>query len=458
MRFWFVGIRLAAPVALLLCLVAPAVFLLCLVAPAHGETLTVEAAVSRALASYPAIGVSRADSDEALAGIDEAQAAWFPTIQATGVANRFEEPMAVYPIHGFRPGLIPPFDRTIYQGALSLSYTLFDGGARGARIRQAKERLVAANAVLDGTGQSVTERVVATYLDVLGRKEILDAHDRRLEALQSERMRVRQLRDVGRAAPVEILRVDAAIASAEAERVTYATALDVAEAHLARLIGGSVEETRVVHLAAVALADTTQPDGDRIIAAALAANPMLEQARARHALAAAGSLAARGARYPSVALGASYNGWADSDWNDRYEWNAAAQLAMPLFTGGAIRSRVAQADAARQAAAEQLRLSEIELRQEIDRALSLVAAAHARVRSLASAVASMTEVARIESLALSAGSGMQTDYLDSEADLLAARANLAGARHREIETRVNLARITGQLSLDWLAQNLEHLP
>jgi outer membrane protein TolC len=70
----------------------------------------------------------------------------------------------------------------------------------------------------------------------------------------------------------------------------------------------------------------------------------------------------------------------------------------------------------------------------------------------------MTEVARIEKLSLDVGSGTQTDYLSAEADLLAARANLVNARYREIVTRVDLARITGQLSLEWLAQNLESRP
>jgi outer membrane protein len=425
---------------------------------AEAGPLTIEAAARAALASYPALAVSEAAGDEAHAAVGEVRAAWFPSLRFSATANRSEEPMAVYPIHGFKPGLIPPFDRTYYQGGLNLSYALFDGGARGSRIRQAKERAASTDAAIDATSQSVVARVVVSYLDILSQREIVDAHDRRLAALSAEKRRVEQLLEVGRAAPVERLRVAAAIANAEAERVTYASALGLAEGDLARLIGTDVERTRAGELRAVDLADTLAPDSGRALKQALSQSPALAQARAQAAAAEAATGVARGVRFPSVGLAGNYNGWSDSKGNDQYEWNAAAQVSMPLFTGGAIRSGIARSDAASRGASEQLRLAELQLRQDVDRATTVVADAHARVRSLTSAVASMTEVARIERLALEAGSGTQNDYLDAEANLLVARANLVNAHYREIVARVELARITGQLTPEWLAQNLETRP
>ena len=56
------------------------------------------------------------------------------------------------------------------------------------------------------------------------------------------------------------------------------------------------------------------------------------------------------------------------------------------------------------------------------------------------------------------GSGTQTDYLDAEADLVNARANLVEAQHGEIAARVELARLTGHLDLEWIARHLENQP
>jgi outer membrane protein TolC len=138
------------------------------------------------------------------------------------------------------------------------------------------------------------------------------------------------------------------------------------------------------------------------------------------------------------------------------EWNAGLLLSYPLFTGGAVRSAVARADAVERGATEQLRLARNQLAEEIDRALSALDESRARVRSLTAAVGQLTEVVRIEKLSLEAGSGTQTDYLRTEADLLSAQAGLVEARHTEIAARAELARVTGQLNSGWIAQSLEN--
>jgi len=95
--------------------------------------------------------------------------------------------------------------------------------------------------------------------------------------------------------------------------------------------------------------------------------------------------------------------------------------------------------------------------QGVDQALAALRQAHARVAALQSAVEQSAEVARIERLSLEVGSGTQTDYLAAEANLLSARAGLIEARHAEIGARVELARIIGELSRDWLARIVEPL-
>ncbi|MDO8667184.1 MAG: TolC family protein, partial [Gemmatimonadales bacterium] len=78
--------------------------------------------------------------------------------------------------------------------------------------------------------------------------------------------------------------------------------------------------------------------------------------------------------------------------------------------------------------------------------------------ALRSAVEQSEEVARIERLSLEVGSGTQTDYLDAEANLLRARASLIEARHAEISARIELARIAGELSPDWITTKVTHGP
>jgi outer membrane protein TolC len=90
----------------------------------------------------------------------------------------------------------------------------------------------------------------------------------------------------------------------------------------------------------------------------------------------------------------------------------------------------------------------------VDGALAAVRAARAGVEALETAVEQSAEVERIRQLSLQVGSGTETDYLEAEAALLSNRASLVQARHAEMGARVELARVTGALTPEWLARVL----
>jgi outer membrane protein TolC len=240
--------------------------------------------------------------------------------------------------------------------------------------------------------------------------------------------------------------------------VRLAAALDVAERELARLLGVDASATRADRLAGVALADTSLPSRDALLASAIATSPALLAATRRADAAGRAVTAARSARWPSLHVVGRTQSYGDSDTDFTNEWNAGLQAQLPLFTGGAISSRVGQAQSARAAADADARLARARLEDDLDRALASREEARSRVASLATAVAQYEEVARIEKLRLDAEAGTQTDFLDAESELLVAEAQLVEARHAEIAARVELARITGTLDLAWIEGTLEAQP
>ncbi len=425
---------------------------------AEPTSLSLSAAVQRALAEFPSLRASQAAREEARAAVGEARAARLPALRLDTTATQYEEPMVVTPLHGFAPGQLPAFDETLIQGGVTLNYMLFNSGAREARILSARSQAASADADFDAAAQALIARVTVVYLDALGKRQVLSAHDRRLTALQSELSRVRRRFDAGRAARIEILRVEAALATAQADRVRDAQALDRAERDLARLIGASPDEIVVARLIPVALSDSPLAPRDPLKAQARESNSAVKQARERVAAAEAGLAVARSARWPELNLTGNYIDRGSGQGDYRAEWLAGVQLSYMIFTGGARSRGIARAAAARRGALEQLRLAELQVEQEIDHAFSAVQEAHARVESLETAVARSEEVARIQGLLLETGSGTETDYLNVEADLLEARADLVEARHAEIAARVELARVVGQLSLPWLTQAVRDQP
>lgn len=413
-------------------------------------------AVRRAFDHDPVLGASVASGEAAHAAVGEARARWFPVVALTGSATQFQEPMIATPIHGFEPDRIPPFDETLFSAGVTLQYTLFDGGARGARVRGARARADAALAAVDEAAQGLVARVVRGYLAVLGSAQVLDAHERRLAALDAELGRVRLRRDAGKAADVEVLRVEAVLAAARADRVHTAAALDVAERELARLMGVARDTVRAARLVPVAPDAAPVPDREELMARALVASPSLDRARREHAAAVAGRAMAGAARWPSLDLVGGYVDRGGLETKHQLEWNVGVQLSYPLFTGGAVSGAAARADAESRAAAQRVRAGEQHVEGDVDRALAAVEETGARVASLETAATRFAEVVRIELLRLDAGSGTQTDYLNAEADLLAARAALVEARHGAIAARVDLARVIGALDLAWVDRLVEN--
>jgi outer membrane protein len=137
------------------------------------------------------------------------------------------------------------------------------------------------------------------------------------------------------------------------------------------------------------------------------------------------------------------------------EWQVGLGLTYPIYAGGLRRNAIQRASADERAADAQLRMARLELEHGIDRALAALREATARSASLSVAVEQSEEVSRIERLSLTVGSGTQSDYLIAEANLLAARANLVQAQNAAVLARVELARLAGELSKDWLAGMVE---
>lgn len=420
--------------------------------------LTLGEAVRLAVTHHPRLRLARSAEAGARSVIGIAAAERFPQLAAHATLTRFEEQMIVAPLHGFDPTRPPTFAHSLTQGALSVTYTLFDGGARGARVAGARADARAAGASAAAAEADLIAEVARTYLQVLSARGVLDAQHQGVAALEAERRRVEALLAEGTAARVQLLRVAAALAEAEAARVSAAAALEVAERALARLIDADLGRARAPQLAAVRLADTLAEDRDDALARAMSANDRLAEARWRLQVVQGERRGAVAAWFPRFELVGGYLGFGSTSGDFTAEWQAGVRLTYPLFAGGARAHRVAAATAHSRAAEEGVRLAELETGQAVDRALSAVREMRARVVAQESAAAHLREVARIELLSLEAGAGIESDYLQAEAAFRRASAALVEARHGEIGARIELARLTGDLSSTWLATTLEPEP
>lgn len=413
------------------------------------QPVTLSDAATLALQHHPSIvaASARADAADAAAGI--ARAAWLPSLRTEASAMRFQEPMIVAPLHRFDPQNVPPFDRTLVQGNVAALWTVYDGGARGARIDRADALHDVARAQRASAERALVAATSRAWLAARLAAELLEAHTAQREALEAERNRVQQLLAEGKVARVELLRIDAALARASADAAATAADRTVALADLARFTGTSAEP------AASVIAVPGSPSPEETSNRALESSAELRAAQARFAAASAAHAESRAGWLPRVDLAGRYNEYGSGAGDMSWEWQGGVQLSWALFTGGA-RARESERTAAEsRAAAADADAVARDVEHQVDRALAALTGALARVSALETALTQQQEVVRVELLALDEGAGVQTDYLNAEAELLRIRAALTEARTAALTARIEIARVTGELSPEWLEDTLE---
>lgn len=418
------------------------------------ETLVVADVARSAVSTHPAVEAARWRLEAAGSAAGEARAPWWPTASVAAVFDRYQEPMVVAPLHGFDPLQPPAFERALAQGHASVDWTVFDGGLRRARWGMATRQVDEASAAMAAATEAVVFEAVASYLTVLTARTILAAHDAQVESLESERSRATQLHDEGRVPWVHVLRTEASLSRAAAEREAAAARLGLALHRLARVAGMEPDRVAAARLVAVAPVPGPSPERAEALAAARSEHPALERAAARAAASSFGVAAARSLWLPRLSVGGRYSAYGSTNTRFQPEWQVGTRLSYAVFSGGARRRAQDRAVAEAAAARAELAAATREVEDAVDAMLVAYRSASTRVAALESAVTQSAEVARIEALALDAGAGVHTDYLRAEADLLSSRAALAEARQLAAEAWVRLGQATGRLSAERLGELL----
>lgn len=422
---------------------------------ASAQALTLGAAADAALASHPSVLAAGARVEGADAARRAARAAFLPSVVGGGALTRHAEPMVVAPLHGFDPVHPPDFDRTLVQSQLSMEVTLLDFGARRAQLRGAEAWEEGLGLRADATAQELLETVTAAFTGVLAARETREAARRHVDALAAEHDRAEQRLREGTAARVEVLRAEAALLDARALMATAEARVGLSERSLARLMGADpaalagrpLTDVRAREDAGEAPATAGAPEADT--------DPRIEAARRGVQAARARLSQERAGRLPTLKGTAGLLNFGSGAGEYVTEWQAGLRVSWPLFTGGARNAAIARAGADLRVAEEELRQVELAVASALDGAEAALAEARSRALALAASVAQWEEVARIETLSLETGAGVQQDYLRAEAALFQARAGEARARYDEILAHVARARAQGRLDRAWMDDALE---
>jgi len=401
------------------------------------ETLTLAAAVRKALQANPAVLQARARSDAARASAREAGAARGPAVEVREVALRTDAPADVFGLRLMQESFsFPEFVAgdpnqpgaiTNFATEIQATMPLFTGGKLRAGIHAARRMQASADAGGRQAEAGVALQTATAYLNVLLAERFTALADRAHRTAQHHVEQAQDFFDAGLLVESDLLQARVQEARMDEHRVQALNSALLARAGLARMLGEDQGAAYELEANPAPLAPDSLP-----LAAAIQA-----ALGCRHDLAAAAAAAeaagldvarARGDYWPEVAVAGKYA------WNDDrflgFGGESGTLMAMARWTPwnwGQTQARVTRSRAQQTTAQQALRGERARVEFEVRDAWQTVGTAQARQRAAARARTAAERALTILEDRFGQGVARITDVMDAETQAHDARVREAQA-------------------------------
>ena len=401
---------------------------------------------------------ARLQADAASHKAGQAQALRRPTVSATagGSLNRSDTPWST----------VTQASTLQATAGLSAQYTVFNRN-NDLTVAQAELGLAVAQAQLQAAEHELAMRVTQAYFDVLAAADALATVQVSKQAIAEQVASARKNFEVGTVTITDTREAEARLDLARAQELAAENDLNTARVALDQLIGRQNLQPRPL-AKPVTLPALEPAEVEAWVRLADEHNPALRQLRLARELARLETGKAQATGLPTVALTAALqlvhnrnegrNKASDGSSlafgpNQGLGHNASVgvQVAMPLYTGGAVQQRVretvvleqkseAELEAARRSVGQATRIAFYGLRSLI-----------ARVAALEAAESSSALALEATQLGYQVGVRVNLDVLNAQTQLFQARRDLARARYEVLVNLLKLKQTAGVLQARDLA-------
>ena len=321
---------------------------------------------------------------------------------------------------------------------------------------------------LEAAGQNLITRTSQAYFNALVQLETLAAAEAAEAALQKQFDFASRRLDVGLAPITDVHEARAQYDAARANTILARNAVADAYQALAEITGTEVRNLQ-------GLPEDFQPqlpvtgDVDEWVATAVGNNPSLQAAELALQSAEANLDTARSGHWPTLYLGGGYSEsatWGSqtfsadglpADVNNPINSESRGPtvnltLQVPIFQGGAIRSRVRQAVARRDVAGDQLVQERRQLERNTRNAYQTLVAGVSEVEARRLALVSAQAAYDASQVGLEVGTRTVLDVLNNQRNLFQAQQAYAQARYNHLQQRLLLEQAAGTLDVEDLQE------
>lgn len=403
--------------------------------PANADTLT--EAMTTAVETNPTLAATRQRLNATREALPQAWAEALPQLSLSAGATRSNR-------DGQGPGIDTPSSEG-WSGSIGASQLLFGGGRVVASTRGARAQIAGAVADYDNTIQSLLLDVTRAYADVRQAQAVVAARETTVSNLTRLLEYAQAQFDAGVVTRTDVAQSQARQAQARTQLVQAQGALAAATQAYQRLVG-----TPPSNLQAPPTTMGLPADLNVALETAVRESPILRAAEADTLLADANVDIADSAGRMRVTLEGGQSIGADFDDEDATEATTdsiGVRMSVPLFQGGAVRSRSRAQRALRAATNLDLAATQRAVQELVTNSWTGLASARAAVDSAREQVQA-AELA-YEGVTLEQETGLRStvEVLDQEQDLLIARLALAQAERDLVVAERQLLASVGQLDV-----------
>lgn len=359
-------------------------FLLSLLAlvsiPAWGQTseqsqvLTLSGAVRRALEANLSLQRSRVEVNASELQRRSIIAAVLPKVSLFGTTTQNSEEVS-FGSNGDSRTILPSSD---WSYRLGFTQPIYAGLREKRALQQARLGVDTARQGVSSAEDQVLTATVAQYLGVLEGESLLDVEQKNLDLARGRHKQAQDLYEAGEITRVEVLRAESDIKEAERRIAAAQQFRDTAESQLRLVLGmgGSAESFRVADPGPLF---PQLPPEQALATEAERLRPEVAQAATALEVARLEVLKQKGALLPVVSAEGGWINQRSTFPSDQYGF-VTLQMSLPLYQGGEVAARTAQARERHHQA--ELRLEEVKqtVREEVRLALLDLRTADANLR------------------------------------------------------------------------------
>lgn len=401
-----------------------------------------KAALAKAYTSNPTLEAQRKELESNLYLIPEAQSNFRPSLGVSGSADwRRTDNEIANPV----PSTVSKTDLSTQEMAVSLTQPLYRGGRTRAEVNEARNLVMSNIALLTQTEQDVLLDAVTAYFNLEQARATLRLRKKNEAVLDEQLQATNDRFNVGELTKTDVSQAESRLAESKANRIAAEGDVEQAIAVYEQIIG-EFDKSQEKMLNDIALMLPTSIG--EAVDAGLKNHPLIAQTVYNQRVAVDGREQVEGELLPELNLvGSASKTYDPSTFVDESDQMAIGfSLSMPLYEGGAIRSRINRAD--RVASQRQIQIAEAErlVRQNVINAWNEYQSSKAQIEAINTQIKS-AEVA-LEGVREEASVGTRTvlDILDAEEELVNAQVSLVIAQKDVAISQFQLLQSMGSLN------------